>query len=383
MKYNRLGNTGLLVSELSFGSWVTFDSSGGDGKVVSKENASRKQAGEASFSIMKRAYEGGVNFFDNAEAYANGDAEILMGDAVQLGIKRGVWERSDLVLTTKIFFGARIKKTSMRMNRIGLSRKHITEGLMQSLERMQLGYVDVCFCHRPDPITPVEEVVRTFTDLINRGMCYYWGTSEWSATELMEAKAVADRLNLIPPVVEQPQYHLFARGRVEREYKPLYRNDTLGLGLTIWSPLASGVLTGKYRDGIPAGSRLASAAFKRRPDYNKRFLQPILAAERIRPIAEKLGCTMGQLALAWCMSNPDVSTVLTGATTLDQVDENIKACEYVDLITGKLKKEIDQALGDVLLRSSNSVSEAIDRVENQVHARVSSKVLSAGAISKL
>ena len=383
MKYNRLGNTGLLVSELSFGSWVTFDSAGGDGKVVSKENASRKQAAEASYNIMKRAYEGGVNFFDNAEAYANGDAERLMGDAVHLGIERNVWERSDLVLTTKIFGGAGIKKTSMAMNRRGLSRKHITEGLMQSLERMQLDYVDVCFCHRPDPITPVEEVVRAFTDMINRGFCYYWGTSEWSASELMEAKAVADRLNLIPPVVEQPQYHLFARGRVEREYKPLYRNDGLGLGLTIWSPLASGALTGKYKDGIPEGSRLASPAFKRRPDYNERFLQPALGAERIRPIAEKLGCTMGQLALAWCMSNPDVSTVLTGATNIDQVDENIKACEYVDLITDELKQEIDMALGAELLQTSNSVSEAIDRIENQQSYRTSSKILSNGAISKL
>ena len=199
----------------------------------------------------------------------------------------------------------------------------------------------------------------------------------------MEAKAVADRLNLIPPVVEQPQYHLFARGRVEREYKPLYRNDGLGLGLTIWSPLASGALTGKYKDGIPEGSRLASPAFKRRPDYNERFLQPALGAERIRPIAEKLGCILGQLALAWCMSNPDVSTVLTGATNIDQVDENIKACEYVDLITDELKQEIDMALGAELLQTSNSVSEAIDRIENQQSYRTSSKILSNGAISKL
>ena len=374
MKYNRLGNTGLLVSELSFGSWVTFDSRGGDGTIVPaagqgdrrrlEASAKREaQATEACFEIMVAAYKGGVNFFDNAEAYAQGDAEKLMGRCVRLGIERRVWTREDLVLTTKIMFGAMPPRGSpdfiphaISLNRVGLSRKHVYEGLRASLRRLQLEYVDVVFCHRPDPVTPMEEVVRAFNHCIDAGLCFYWGTSEWSAADLLRAQAIAERLGLVPPIVEQPEYHIFHRQRVEVEYKPLYhgaaavggRSDpgALGLGLTTWSPLASGVLTGKYRGGqFPPGSRLANPDFQKRPDFRSRFLRPVQIAERLRPIAEgELGCTMGQLALAWCLKNPDVSTVITGATSVAQVEENLVAVEVVERLTPEIMRRIDEVI---------------------------------------
>jgi len=351
MEYNRLGNSGLVVSELSFGSWVTFDYAKQSGGTV--QGTTREQAAESCFEIMRAAYEGGVNFFDNAEAYAQGRAEVLMGDAVRMGILRRVWTREDLVLSTKLMFGAMPPKSSpayipkaIPFNRTGLSRKHIVEGLKSSLSRMNLEYVDLVFCHRPDPVTPMEEIVRAMNHVIDRGYAFYWGTSEWSAAELMSAKAVADRLGLIPPLMDQTEYSLFHRQRVDVEYAyaGLFEKD-FGLGLTVWSPLASGILTGKYGKGIPANSRLASKEFQARPDFKIRFLDRIKHAEALRPIAKKLNCTMGQLSLAWCMKNRNVSTVLTGATTVAQVKENLKACAVKKMLNDEIMREIENAIG--------------------------------------
>lgn len=267
---------------------------------------------EQAYALMKKAYDGGVNLFDNAEAYGFGQAETLMGQAIALGIERGSWTREDLVITTKIFFGSMPPRSSQgyvatrkSANRIGLSRKHIIEGTKASLKRMQLEYVDMLFCHRFDPLANMEEIVRSFNILINMGLCFYWGTSEWTAQQIQEAKGVAERLNLIGPSFDQPEYNLFNRQKVEVEFSPLYPN----LGLTTWSPLASGVLTGKYSNGVPKGSRLSLEEFKRRPDY-KHFMQLAERTEKLRPVAEELQCTLGQLALAWCIANPAVSSVI-------------------------------------------------------------------------
>jgi len=239
---------------------------------------------------------------------------------------------------------------------------------------MRLDYVDLVFCHRPDPITPMEEVVRAFNHVIDRGMAFYWGTSEWSAAQLMEAKAVADRLGLIAPIMDQPEYSLFVRQRVEIEYKELYAKDSLGLGLTIWSPLSSGVLTGKYGQGIPAGSRLASKAFQARPDFKSRFEDRIKVAECLRPIAKRLGCNMGQLSLAWCLNNPDVSTVITGATSVAQVEENLIACKLKHRLTLEVMKEIENVIG-------KEYKPKFTPIQRQMKYRT--RKMSAGAMSKL
>jgi voltage-dependent potassium channel beta subunit len=378
MQYNRLGNSGLIVSELSFGSWVTFSRDNNSGTV---NGNNRKEAANSCFEIMKAAYLGGVNLFDNAEAYCAGDAERLMGDAVRMGLEQLVWTREDLVLTTKIMFGALPPKNRSdyipkpkSVNRIGLSRKHVVEGLKASLKRMQLDYIDLVFCHRPDPIVPMEEIVRGFNHVLDQGLAFYWGTSEWSATQLMEAKSVADRLGLIPPLMDQPEYSLFHRQRVEVEYKDLYRKDSLGLGLTVWSPLSSGILTGKYGQGIPPNSRLASKAFQSRPDFQIKFIDRIKAAESLRPIAKRLGCNMGQLSLAWCLNNPDVSTVITGATSVAQVEENLAACEVKHLLTNEIMKEIENAIG-------KAYKPKLSNVTKQMSYRT--RKLSSGALSKL
>lgn len=301
MRYNKLGDSGLLVSELSFGSWVTF------------QNDGQLSEAEACLALMKEAYLGGVNFFDNAEAYGAGDAETLMGEAIRLGVEQEIWDREDLVISTKIFNGtaAKWRDTAMGMNRVGLSRKHLWEGLRSSLKRMQLEYVDLCFCHRPDPATPMEEVVRSFNEMINLRMCLYWGTSEWSAEQIRDACGIADSLGLIGPVMEQPQYNLFHRERVEVEYARLYPR----IGLTVWSPIAGGVLTGKYSGGvIPEGSRYALPG--RSPPAT--LLERAALADRLLPLCDRLGCTMGQLALAWTCMNPDVSTAIFGATSVER-----------------------------------------------------------------
>jgi voltage-dependent potassium channel beta subunit len=319
MEYRRLGRSGLKVSALSLGAWVTYGSQVGD---------------EGSYACMAAAYDAGVNFFDNAEAYASGQAEVTMGNVV----KRAGWKRSDLVISTKIFWGGK------GPNDRGLSRKHILEGTDAALARLQMDYVDLLFCHRPDRLTPIEETVWAMDHVVRQGKAFYWGTSEWTAAEIMEAHAVARREHLMPPVMEQPQYHMLEREKVEREYAPLY--DTVGLGLTIWSPLASGVLTGKYLKGIPEGSRMSLP--------NMQWLRGAVEGEaaranaekvrKLEPIARDVGATLAQLAIAWCVKNPRVSTVITGASRPEQVTENMKALE----VTGRLTPEVMERIEGVL-----------------------------------
>ena len=319
MKYRYLGNSGLKVSELSFGSWVTFGSQLDVDKAV---------------SLMKIAYEAGVNFFDNAEVYSSGQAEEIMGKA----IKKAGWKQKDLVLSTKIFWGGD------GPNELGLSRKHIIEGMDASLKRMGLEYVDLVFAHRPDIHTPIEETVRAFDHLINQGKAFYWGTSEWSAQQIMEAYGVARREHLIPPLMEQPQYNMFHRERVEVEYQRLYTE--IGLGTTIWSPLASGLLTGKYNDGIPEDSRATLEGYEwlRKRFTDKEAQEQIQKVIKLSKVAKELSCTTAQLALSWCLLNPHVSTVITGASKSSQVEENMKAIEIVDQLTADVVETIEGIL---------------------------------------
>jgi voltage-dependent potassium channel beta subunit len=319
MEYRYLGKSGLQVSALSFGSWVTF------GAQVDVDKA---------LELMKIAYDAGVNFFDNAEVYASGDAEIIMGKA----IKKAGWKQEDLVLSTKIFWGGD------GPNHRGLSRKHILEGMNNSLKRMDLEYVDLVFAHRPDIHTPIEETVWAFNHLINQGKAFYWGTSEWSAQQIMEAYAFARQEHLIPPLMEQPQYNMFHRERVEVEYHRLY--SEIGLGTTIWSPLASGLLTGKYNEGIPEDSRANLPGYEW---LKKRFTaekakEEIKKVKELAGVAEELGCTTPQLAIAWCLLNPHVSTVITGASKPSQVEDNMKAIEIVNQLSEEVVEKIEQIL---------------------------------------
>lgn len=319
MEYRFLGKTGLKLSALSFGSWVTF------GDQVNEDVA---------YACMKEAYEAGVNFFDNAEVYAKGKAEIMMGNI----IKKAGWKRSDLVISTKLFWGGE------GPNDRGLSMKHIMEGMNASLKRLQMDYVDLVFCHRPDLYTPIEETVWAMNLLIQQGKAFYWGTSEWSAAQIMEAYGIARREHLIPPVMEQPEYNMFARQRVESEYAHLYR--TIGLGTTIWSPLASGLLTGKYNEGIPEGSRLSLPGYEwlRQRFQGEVFEKKVAAVKRLAGIAQELGCTLAQLAIAWCLKNPNVSTVITGASKPEQVRENMQALEVVPKLTDEVMEKIEEIL---------------------------------------
>lgn len=318
MNYRRMGKSGLQLSELSLGAWVTYGGQVGE---------------EIAESCMAAAYEHGVNFFDNAEAYADGNAEIVMGNA----IKRLGWRREDIVVSTKIFWGGK------GPNQTGLSHKHIIEGANNALRRLQMDYVDLCFCHRPDPETPIEETVRAMDILVKQGKIYYWGTSEWSAADIMRADAIARQYNLTPPSMEQPQYNMFHRDRFEKEYAPLYKE--LGYGTTTWSPLASGLLTGKYNDGIPEGSRASLQGYEWLRDA-------VIRPERIdkvrllKPIADELGCTMAQLGLAWCLANPNVSTVITGASRPEQVHENMKALDVAAQLTDDVLDRIDEILAN-------------------------------------
>jgi len=322
MEYRYLGKSGLKVSALSLGAWVTYGGQVGE---------------DVAYDCMTTAYDFGVNFFDNAEAYADGNAEIVMGNV----IKKVNWKRSDLVVSTKIFWGGD------GPNDRGLSRKHLMEGIDASLKRLQMEYVDLLFCHRPDLHTPIEETVWAMNQIINQGKAFYWGTSEWSAQQIMEAYSVARREHLIPPLMEQPQYNMFHRERVEKEYARLY--DSIGLGTTIWSPLASGFLTGKYLEGIPKGSRLDLEGYEwLRKQFEGEEAQ--LKNEKVRqlmPIAEELGCTMAQLALAWCLKNPNVSTVITGASRPNQVEENMKALDVVDELTADVMDRIEAILDNM------------------------------------
>ena len=313
MEYRNLGKSGLKVSVLSYGSWVTY--------------GTQLDAGGAH-DCMKLAYDAGVNFFDNAEVYANGQAEDVMGAALQ----RLGWKRASYVVSTKLFWGGD------GVNEKGLSRKHILEGADAALRRLRLDYVDLVFCHRPDLHTPIEETVRAMSHLITTGRALYWGTSEWSAAQLIEAYHLARREHLVPPTMEQPQYNLFTRDRVEKEYAPLY--DKLGLGTTIWSPLASGVLTGKYNAGIPADSRLAmeNLGWLRKKAVNDDRIAKVKA---LTTVAGELGCTTAQLAIAWCVANPRVSTAILGASRVAQLDENLGALAVVRKLDATVLQRID------------------------------------------
>jgi voltage-dependent potassium channel beta subunit len=319
MEYRYLGSSGLKVSALSFGSWVTFGN---------------QMDVELAHSCMQAAYESGVNFFDNAEVYAEGKSETIMGEV----FKKAGWKRSDLVVSTKLFWGGK------GPNDRGLSRKHLLEGIDASLERLQLDYVDLLFCHRPDPHTPIEETVRAMTQIINQGKAFYWGTSEWSALQLQEAYAIARREHLIPPTMEQPEYNMFHRERFEKEYASLYREQ--GLGTTIWSPLASGVLTGKYNDGVPAGSRMDTPGF----EWLRKLLDSDKGRDRVEKVrqmsdvAKEIGVSMAEMALAWCLKNPNVSTVITGASKPEQVHQNMKALDAVALLTPDVMERLEGIL---------------------------------------
>lgn len=319
MTYRRLGASGLKISALSFGAWVTFGKQIGD--PVARE-------------LMHTAYAAGVNFFDNAETYADGQAEIVMGDV----LKKSGWARDTFLVSSKVFFGT----TREGPNQIGLSRKHVIEACHDALRRLQVDYLDLYYCHRPDPDVPVEETARAMHDLITQGKVLYWGTSEWSAADLASAFAVCDRLNLHRPVVEQPQYNLFHRNRVEKEYAPFYRSP--GLGTTVWSPLATGLLTGKYHDGVPADSRLNSPGMewlRDRLTADPQFKDKLKAVQKLAAIASELGTTLPRLALAWCLKNPHVSSVILGASRVEQLQENLGALAVVDQLTPDVMKRID------------------------------------------
>jgi len=321
MEYRFLGSSGLQVPALALGSWITFG----------------EQVGEdLAHECMQVAYDSGVNFFDNAEAYANGEAEIIMGNI----IKKVGWKRSDLVISTKIFWGG------SGPNDKGLSRKHIFEGIEASLSRLQMEYVDLVFCHRPDPYTPVEETVRGMNYIIDHGKAFWWGTSEWSAQQIMEAYAIARREHLIPPQMEQPEYNMFNRERVEKEYARLYAE--IGLGTTIFSPLASGLLTGKYNKGIPEGTRATLKGYEwlRKDLESDTTRQNIGKVKQMTPIADELGCSIAQLALAWCLKNQNISSVITGASRPEHVSENMQSLDIVEKLTDEVMEQIETILAN-------------------------------------
>ena len=315
MKYRRLGKAGLQVSELSFGSWVTFHTQA-DVRDVTK--------------MMAVAYDAGVNFFDNAEAYAAGKSEEFMGAA----LKKLGWRRGSYLVSTKLFWG--LHKGPNQRNT--LNRKYLLEAIDGSLSRLELEYVDLLYCHRADPNTPIEETVWAMHNIIERGKALYWGTSEWEAADIVSAIEVADRHHLHKPVVEQPIYNLFERHRLGSGYDAVY--DEYGYGSTTWSPLASGLLTGKYQDGIPANSRgsLQSLSWLQDQLTDKERLQKVAA---LQFVANNMGASLAQLALAWCLQNPRVSSVITGASRAEQVEENMKAMEFVDSFSADVLEQID------------------------------------------
>ena len=318
MKYRRLGSAGLQVSELSFGSWVSFGT---------------QMNVDAAYDCMVAAYDAGVNFFDNAEAYAGGQSEVIMGEI----FKRAGWRRASYVVSTKFFWGLHAGPNE----RNTLNRKYLMQAIDGSLQRLGMEYVDLVFCHRPDPNTPIEETVFAMHDIIRQGKALYWGTSEWSADEIRAAWEIAQRHHLHKPQMEQPQYNMFHRERVEKEYARLYGD--IGLRLTLWSPLASGLLTGKYNAGIPADSRANLPGY----EWLKAMLenpQRLAAVRALQPIAGDLGCTLSQLALAWCVKNPQVSTVITGASRAEQVTENMQALAVVPKLTPEILDSIDALL---------------------------------------
>jgi voltage-dependent potassium channel beta subunit len=320
MEYRRLGKSGLKVSELSFGSWVTF---------------SKQVDGSDAVSLMGYAYEQGVNFFDNAEGYEQGKSEIVMGEALKtLG-----WSRDSFAVSSKVFWGG-AKPTQK-----GLSRKHVTDAANAALKRLQVDYLDLYFCHRPDVDTPIEETVWAMHNLITQGKVLYWGTSEWSAQQITEAYQVARREHLTPPTMEQPQYNIFVREKVEADYQPLYEK---GLGTTIWSPLASGILTGKYNDGIPDDSRMNLPGY----EWLKNRLSTPEGQDQIKKVgqlgalAKEIGVPLAQLAILWCLKNPNVSTVILGASRLSQLKDNLAALEHREKVTDDVMARIDEIAGN-------------------------------------
>jgi voltage-dependent potassium channel beta subunit len=322
MEYRRMGRSGLQLSALSLGSWVTF------GKQVDEAKASE---------LMSAAYDAGINFFDNAEVYSRGESERIMGKI----LKEKGWERSSYIVSSKAFFGWHGGEAN-KPNQKGLSRKHLMEACHEALQRFQLEYLDLYYCHRPDKNVPIDEVVRTMNTLIQQGKILYWGTSEWSAAEIVEAHMHARELGLEGPAMEQPQYNLFERHKMELDYLSIFRN--IGMGTTIWSPLASGLLTGKYNNGVPEGSRLALEGFDWLKDRTLSE-QRIEAVRRLEPIAKELNTSLATLAIAWCLSNPNVTTAILGASRAGQIQENLKALEVYPKLTEEIRTRIDEAVG--------------------------------------
>ncbi len=321
MEYKRLGKSGLQVSRLSLGSWLTF------GKQI-KNNIAE--------DLMTLAYEKGVNFFDNAEAYAGGGSEEIMGDILK---KKG-WSRDSYIVSSKTFWGLKGLQDSLPTQK-GLHRKHLVEACHGALKRFKLDYLDLFYCHRADKNVPIEEVVWTMHNLVQQGKVLYWGTSEWSAQEIMEAHMVAKQYNLIGPIVEQPQYNMFHRDKVEVEFAQIYK--TVGLGTTIWSPLASGLLTGKYNDGFPEGTRLGINGLEWLKDQALAE-EKINKVKQLTKLASELGTSMPLLALAWCLKNENVSTVILGASKLNQLEENFKSLEVKESLTKEIMEQIESIL---------------------------------------
>ena len=337
MYYRMLGNTGLQVSVLSYGFWATYGV---------KEGLTESQGVTIAKDILKACRSAGINLFDNAEVYGNprGEAEVIMGLAMEELRQEEPhnWRRSDIIVTTKIFWGGE------GVNEKGLSRKHVREGMDAALKRLKVDYVDLVFCHRPDPLTPTETVVRAMTDVVRSGQATAWGTSEWSAQQFTEAFWIARQLGLEPPQFEQPQYNMFHRQRFEQEYHPLFQAP-YNMGTTIWSPLLSGVLTGKYNNGIPKGSRMTQKGYEWLQERLKQQAADgtLEKVANLNVFAEELNCSMTQLALAWCVKNPNVSTVLLGATKLRQIEENLGALAVVPLLNDALMNRINRVLDNV------------------------------------
>jgi voltage-dependent potassium channel beta subunit len=318
MEYRRLGKSGLQVSLLSFGSWVSF---------------SKQINDKVADELMGIAYDQGINFFDNAEVYALGESEKMMGRI----LKKKKWDRSSYTVSSKVFWGWRGKEN--KPNQSGLSRKHVIEACHEALQRLQVDYLDMYFCHRPDKNTPVEETVWAMNHLIQQGKVLYWGTSEWSGVEIMEAHKVAKENHLIGPAMEQPQYNLFERTKIENEFLQIYK--TVGLGTTIWSPLASGLLSGKYNDGIPKNSRFALQGF----DWLKdKWMADgrIKKVQKLAELAQKIGVSTASLSIAWCIKNPHVSTAILGATKKAQLLDNLTALDTVKLLTDEVMEKIEK-----------------------------------------
>lgn len=319
MKYRHLGKAGIQVSELSFGSWVTFHTQSGIDSTV---------------EMMNAAYDAGINFFDNAENYAAGKSEEVMGAA----LKKLGWRRGSYLVSTKLFWG--LHESPNEQNT--LNRKYLLEAVDGSLRRLDLDYVDLLYCHRADPSTPIEETVWAMHNIIERGRALYWGTSEWEAADIMSAIEIAEHHHLHKPVVEQPVYNLFQRHRFGPEYERVY--NEYGYGSTTWSPLASGLLTGKYNDGVPSDSRGALEGLEwLRPELTSTERLAKVAA--LKPVADEMGATLAQFSLAWCLQNSHVSTVITGASRVQQIHENMKALDFVDSFTPDVMREIDRVFG--------------------------------------